>query len=660
MKAPRFFLGVILLFWGWHHHLLFVAVSLCLIVESIHFLKIRFEFRPADFNKFIDVSIVLLAGTVVIALSVETQKAMSILLRWLPVIFLPIIAAQQFSTKGKIDIRAFFLVGRKKERIQALDVKQIDVSYYYALIVLLSTGMTHLRGKIFYIGIALIFLWALWQVSPRRVPRLVWGLCLFGVVFFGFLGHQAIHRISVKAQMWMIDYFANYHNTNPYKSSTALGDIGNLKLFDEILFRVKKSNYDKSETGILLQNATYNIFATTTWYAQVGFEPVQPGNEKTFWQIQPPVENKKEMTIYSRLVKEKAVLNLPPGVISIGQMKVGTCEKNAMQTVRVEEGPSFIKSLVTYTGNLSYDAAPYERDLMVPKKEQSGIEKIVQDLDLENQSKKQILKTIKSFFSTQYAYSLDLKGKGRHDTPIQNFLYNTKAGHCEFFATTTALTLRQVNIPTRYVTGFIAHEYSRMENCIVVRQRDAHAWVKVYLNGQWENFDTTPASFLQKDSQLVQTSALTNILSFIRFKLFQLRHEVGKKMMEKYGFWLVLPLAIILIFRLKKSNTIKKSKSLVKKPSENSGRSSHDSFFLIEKLLLKKGYPKYSYETYLSWYNRVVPDFDDPHVRDRFFRILSQYNKWRFSRLGIDDIQKRQFDLDIDFILKKIESYFKS
>jgi len=124
---------------------------------------------------------------------------------------------------------------------------------------------------------------------------------------------------------------------------------------------------------------------------------------------------------------------------------------------------------------------------------------------------------------------------------ILNFFNHTKAGHCEFFATATALLLRQVNIPTRYVTGYIAHEYSRLEGKLIVRQKDSHAWVKVFINGQWKNFDTTPPSFLIEDSEKTKSSLITDLLAFFGFKLSQLRNETGAKLMDKYGLWLTLP-----------------------------------------------------------------------------------------------------------------------
>ncbi len=201
------------------------------------------------------------------------------------------------------------------------------------------------------------------------------------------------------------------------------------------------------------------------------------------------------MALYFRLYKNRAVLALPAGVTRITHMKTGLCEKNDMQAVRIEDGPALIKGVISYSGKNEYDLKPMALDLKISEKEQKGIESIVNEIGIENRSPEEVLARVKKYFLTQYSYSLDLKGKGNYATPLQNFFFFFKSGHCELFSTATALILRKVNIPTRYATGFYAHEYSKIESKYIIRNRDAHAWVKVYLNNQWIDFDTTPLIF---------------------------------------------------------------------------------------------------------------------------------------------------------------------
>jgi transglutaminase-like putative cysteine protease len=97
-----------------------------------------------------------------------------------------------------------------------------------------------------------------------------------------------------------------------------------------------------------------------------------------------------------------------------------------------------------------------------------------------------------SHLRTDYAYTTDLVGRGGA-SPIQDFLFRDKRGHCEYFASAMVLLLRAQGIPARLVTGFFGAEYSPWEGSYVVRQSNAHAWVEAWLPEQgWTVFDPTP------------------------------------------------------------------------------------------------------------------------------------------------------------------------
>jgi protein-glutamine gamma-glutamyltransferase len=93
-----------------------------------------------------------------------------------------------------------------------------------------------------------------------------------------------------------------------------------------------------------------------------------------------------------------------------------------------------------------------------------------------------------------YRYSLDRRAGGAD--PLADFLFNVRAGHCEYFATAMAVMLRTLNIPTRVVNGFQAGEYNAAADAYVVRQADAHSWVEVYFpeTDSWVTFDPTPVA----------------------------------------------------------------------------------------------------------------------------------------------------------------------
>jgi hypothetical protein len=99
---------------------------------------------------------------------------------------------------------------------------------------------------------------------------------------------------------------------------------------------------------------------------------------------------------------------------------------------------------------------------------------------------------IEKYLRTNFAYTLNLTGNPGTD-PLAHFLFETKAGHCEYFATAMAVMLRTIGIPSREVNGFLPGEYNDLGGDYIVRASDAHSWVEAYFPGTgWLTFDPTP------------------------------------------------------------------------------------------------------------------------------------------------------------------------
>ena len=101
---------------------------------------------------------------------------------------------------------------------------------------------------------------------------------------------------------------------------------------------------------------------------------------------------------------------------------------------------------------------------------------------------------MENYLRNRFAYTLNLTGKPGAD-PLAHFLFETRAGHCEYFATAMIIMLRTLGIPSREVNGFLPGEYNELGGDYIVRASDAHSWVEVYFPGMdWQVFDPTPAA----------------------------------------------------------------------------------------------------------------------------------------------------------------------
>ena len=137
---------------------------------------------------------------------------------------------------------------------------------------------------------------------------------------------------------------------------------------------------------------------------------------------------------------------------------------------------------------------------------------------------------------TEYRYDL-ASPSGRSKQPLDDFLFESKRGHCEFYSTAMAIMLRTVGVPTRNVTGFVGGTYNRFGRFYAVRQGDAHSWVEVYLDEEgWRTFDPTPPSDADPKSEIEGTWA--TVRDFIEATSQRWdRHVVGYDRHQQVGVW---------------------------------------------------------------------------------------------------------------------------
>lgn len=77
---------------------------------------------------------------------------------------------------------------------------------------------------------------------------------------------------------------------------------------------------------------------------------------------------------------------------------------------------------------------------------------------------------------------------------IDEFLFETRRGFCEHYASSFVFMMRAAGIPARVVVGYQGGEKSPLGSYWQVRQMDAHAWAEVWLPGRgWVGVDPTAA-----------------------------------------------------------------------------------------------------------------------------------------------------------------------
>ena len=133
-------------------------------------------------------------------------------------------------------------------------------------------------------------------------------------------------------------------------------------------------------------------------------------------------------------------------------------------------------------------------------------------------------------------YTLKLVEPPPGRDPVDFFLFDRRAGHCEYFSSALALMARSVGLPSRNVNGFLGGEWNEYDEYIAVRAGDAHSWVELYIPGHgWVTFDATPSANLDRlgrgrDGLMPRLRRLMDTMRFKWFKWvieYDLQRQMG-------------------------------------------------------------------------------------------------------------------------------------
>ena len=104
-----------------------------------------------------------------------------------------------------------------------------------------------------------------------------------------------------------------------------------------------------------------------------------------------------------------------------------------------------------------------------------------------------VRRAVEFFRGSRFEYTLQPPLLGRNS--VDEFLFDTKQGFCEHFASSFVFLMRAAGVPARVVTGYQGGDTNPVDGYMVVRQADAHAWAEVWLDGGgWTRVDPTAAA----------------------------------------------------------------------------------------------------------------------------------------------------------------------
>ncbi len=143
--------------------------------------------------------------------------------------------------------------------------------------------------------------------------------------------------------------------------------------------------------------------------------------------------------------------------------------------------------------DLQLDRRLRERNLQLPPAGNPRTREWIDALRLQHSDDAALVRALLDHFRREpFVYTLRPPLLG--DDPVDQFLFDTRRGFCEHYASAFTFALRAAGVPARIVAGYQGGEINPLNGTVLVHQFDAHAWSEVWLDGRgWVRFDPTAA-----------------------------------------------------------------------------------------------------------------------------------------------------------------------
>ena len=492
MIAPPLLVGASLLAWGYAGNSMALAAVLAVLFELARFLGPRESLVAGREQMVVRISLLAVLALFVGAGIVQKfPTAIYTALRGLPPALFPLVMVQLLSTGQRIPAGAF-----RGDRERSREGPPLEVTHLFAAIALIGAAATDPAAKWFYPAAAAITAWALLVRAKQRASAAAL-LVLATVIGFGV--HTGLATLQSRLEDWSTDFLQELLSAgaDPFKERTRIGEMGKIKLSDRIALRAIPEGARPQQ--VLLREAAFDTYISGEWRATYRTFSPRDATEGG-WRLAPG-EGTKALTIRRSVSKGEGVLALPMGatrVTALPGASMGTLPSGA---VRVRNMPSFIAMRVEYQPDTDFAGPPTAADVDVPDVLRSALEQALAEAHVPAGSPAAAEAAIRKFFAEKYGYTLTLSDGHGGTRTLRDFLLRDRKGHCEYFATASALLLRAAGVPARYVVGYSAQEFSPLENAFVVRDRHAHAWATAWIDGRWVEVDNTPSRWADFEEQ---------------------------------------------------------------------------------------------------------------------------------------------------------------
>ncbi|MFT6794800.1 MAG: hypothetical protein ACJAR1_002816 [Rubritalea sp.] len=532
LEPPRLLAGVTLLYWGAMTGEAFIALIIAVLLEGKNWVKWRWDFDAMSYVKAFQLSLGLL-GLVLFLVWLDEVNHNSLfqVMKWFPLCFLPVELSQRYGKNDKMNLNTFFYFSRQRMRQdlkegRSINPKKINTGYPYLFGVLVVASCTSKMNIYVHITMLILMTIVILSVSIKRGlgwKRLIWALPMTLLVSVWMQSETAAIYKSYAAN-GSAHKDPDLGESNPHRST--LGQLGKMKLNSEIQWRMwgddvpeylRLNSYNKHH-GVLwsyyYKSPADDINTMEDAFdSRIGIELGSEGSGLFVFNAEHEAIMERSGSAPKMIkLRGKGQSDTIESIVPAAEGLVAVSEM-AGEDVKAAVHPLGVLKLINRKAIIDYqlwstdqnllDSEPENTlDLAIHKSCKKAVALLSDEMQLSSyESSADKVNAIRDFFMQEFTYALhfDVPKTDFQGSDIERFMLTDRRGHCEYFATTAALLLRQQGIPTRYCVGYVVRE--KNADTWIIRGSHAHAWCSAWIGGKWVIVDLTPPDWLSLESE---------------------------------------------------------------------------------------------------------------------------------------------------------------
>ncbi len=314
---------------------------------------------------------------------------------------------------------------------------------------------------------------------------------------FGTSGRLVLYAAPLAIAMWIFfpriatPFWAVPMDTGTAQSgisdTMSPGDISSLSMSDAVAFRVAFKGEipeprDRYWRGIVLTNFNGRTWTSSDPYAVRALEQVVYTADPVEYTV--TIEPTRQIWVFA--------LDMPESW-NLSRTFMGPQQQLA-RSIPIDQRTAYdAVSYLDYRTDVDLTGGARDFYTEVPDASNPETQALARRMRAEAGSDSAYIDAVMRMFNEQeFYYTLEPPALGSNS--VDRFLFETRQGFCEHYASAFAVLMRAAGRPSRVVLGYQGGEVNPMGGHMIVRQSDAHAWNEVWLEGVgWRRADPTAA-----------------------------------------------------------------------------------------------------------------------------------------------------------------------